>query len=239
MARDKGRDNITGRHKRVLPQDRPREVYVFTEGEVTEPEFIEFVTAQGTRAQQGREVICSIENLNAPSKRRKPLPLVDEAVGKWAEVQRAAKKAKLDPKDWNWPQVWCLFDRDQHQDIPTAFARARKAELHVAYSHPCFELWRLLHYQNYTSTFGGVCDSAAGLLKGQSGFAQTYGPTIRSVSPEQAKRVMPGQLRGKYKKARQHAKQISAGHRGPDQNHWDPYTDVWSFVEDGLDVIDY
>jgi hypothetical protein len=66
MARDKGRDNITGRHKRVLPQDRPREVYVFTEGEVTEPEFIEFVTAQGTRAQQGREVICSIENLNAP-----------------------------------------------------------------------------------------------------------------------------------------------------------------------------
>ncbi|MFD4524464.1 RloB domain-containing protein [Streptomyces sp. NPDC058470] len=38
--------------------------------------------------------------------------------------------------------LWCLFDRDRHEDIPTAFARARKAELHVAYSHPCFELWR-------------------------------------------------------------------------------------------------
>jgi hypothetical protein len=43
---------------------------------------------------------------------------VDEAIGEWTEVQRAAKKAKLDPKDWNWPQVWCLFDRDQHEDIP-------------------------------------------------------------------------------------------------------------------------
>ncbi|MCZ4511330.1 hypothetical protein O3Q52_24700 [Streptomyces sp. ActVer] len=84
----------------MLPQDRPREVYVFTEGEVTEPEFIEFVTVQGTRAQQGREVICSVENLNAPSKRRKPLPLVDEAIGKWTEVQWSFVEDGLDVVDY-------------------------------------------------------------------------------------------------------------------------------------------
>ncbi|QEU92356.1 RloB family protein [Streptomyces kanamyceticus] len=236
MARDKGRDN-PGRNRK--PKVLRREVFVFTEGEVTEPEFITFVTENGKRAESGREIVCTVENRSAPTKRRKPLPLVEEAIDKWVEVERAAKKAKLKPTDWNWPQVWCLFDRDEHEDIPTAFSRAKKAKVHVAYSHPCFELWRLLHYKDHTSSFGGVCESAAGLLRNQSAFPQTYGPTIQSVSKEQAKRVMPGQLKGKYDKARQFAKALSPEYTGPDQSRWDPYTDVWRFVEDGLDVVDY
>ncbi|MEU9108514.1 RloB family protein [Streptomyces xanthophaeus] len=238
MARDKGRDN-PGRAKKVRPEERPREVYVLTEGEVTEPGFVDFVRDHGTPAQQGHSVLIHFKNLNAPTKRRKPLPLVEEAIPYVATAERAARKAGLEEDDWNWPQVWCLFDRDQHEDIPTAFARARKAGVKIAYSHPCFELWRLLHYQNYTGSFGGVCDDAAGRLKGQPGFAQTYGPSIKSVSPETAKRVMPDQLRDRYKKARGFARQLNARHKGPDQNKWDPYTDVVSFVEDGLGIIDY
>ncbi|MFJ4819226.1 RloB family protein [Streptomyces sp. NPDC088801] len=237
MARDKGRDNpARAKRQRKLR----REVYVFTEGAVTEPGFITFVTENGTRKEPDHEIVCKVENRSAPTKRRKPLPLVEEAVTKWREVQRAARKAGIGPDDWNWPQVWCLFDRDQHEDIPRAFSRARREAVHVAYSHPCFELWRLLHYQNYTSTFAGVCDSAADMLKQQSGFAQTYGPTIRSVSPEQAKQVMPGQLSGRYKTAQRYAERLARRHTGrQDQNGWDPYTDVWKFVEDGLDVSDY
>ncbi|SFY13360.1 RloB family protein [Streptomyces atratus] len=238
MARDRGRDN-PGRGRKQRPEERPREVYVFTEGEVTEPGFVEYVRDHGTPAKQGRSVEIFFENLTAPSKRRKPLPLVEEAIPYVARAERTARKAGLKEKDWNWPQVWCLFDRDQHEDIPSAFARAKRAGVRIAYSHPCFELWRLFHYQNYTSTFGGVCDSAAERLKRQPGFAQTYGPTIRSVSPETAKRVMPEQLRGRYEKARRFAQQRNATHTGPDQNRWDPYTDVWSFVEDGLGVADY
>ncbi|MBW8799273.1 MAG: RloB domain-containing protein [Streptomyces sp.] len=237
MARDRGRDNpARAKRQRKLR----REVYVFTEGAVTEPGFITFVTENGTRKEPGREIVCKVENRAAPTKRRKPLPLVEDASTKWREVRRAAEKAGLEPDHWNWPQVWCLFDRDQHKDIPTAFADARREGLHVAYSHPCFELWRLLHYQNYTSDFGGVCDSAANRLKQQPGFAQTYGPTIRSVSEEQAKHVMPGQLSGRYKTARRYAEGFASRHAGrTDQNSWDPYTDVWRFVEDGMDVSDY
>lgn len=238
MARVKGRDGVS-RGKKPRAGDRPREVYVFTEGEVTEPEFVEYVMEHGTRAQQGRRINHYIENAAVSSSRRKPLPLVEDAIDKLIEVQRAAKKAGLKPEDWNWPQVWCLFDRDQHKDIPTAFSRAKKAGVHVAYSHPCFELWRLLHYQNYTSTFGGVCDDVAGRLKRQPGFLQTYGPNCQAVSPEDAKRIKPGQLARNYKKARQYAQQINSVHTGSDQNHWDPYTDVWRFVEEGLDVVDY
>ncbi|MGW7338140.1 RloB family protein [Streptomyces sp. NPDC054808] len=237
MARDKGRDNPARAKK---SRKLRREVYVFTEGAVTEPGFVTFVTEHGTRKDPRHEIVCKVENRSAPSKRRKPLPLVEDAVTKWHEVRRAAKRAGIEPEDWNWPQVWCLFDRDQHEDIPTAFAKAKREKLHVAYSHPCFELWRLLHYQNYTSTFGGVCDSAANRLKQQSGFVQTYGPTLRSVSPEQAKHVMPGQLSGRYKTAQRYAAGLAERHAGRvDQNGWDPYTDVWKFVEDGLDVSDY
>lgn len=236
MAREKGRDNPARGKK---PKDLPREVYVFTEGEVTEPGFITFVTDNGTRGDRDRKIRCIVENRGAPTKRRKPLPLVEDAIKKWDEVQRAARKAKISPEDWNWPQVWCLFDRDQHEDIPTAFARAKKANVNIAYSHPCFELWRLLHYQNYTTSLG-ACDNAADILKRQQGFAQTYGPTIRSVSKEQAKKVKPGQLLDKYKTARRHAQAISARHEAqPDQTRWDPYTNVWEFIEGGLDVIDY
>ncbi|MEU8866618.1 RloB family protein [Streptomyces umbrinus] len=213
-------------------------MYVFTEGEVTEPEFVEFVMENGTRAQQGRKINHYIENAAASSSRRKPLPLVEDAIAKQVEVKRAAKRAGLKPEDWNWPQVWCLFDRDQHRDIPTAFAQAKRAGVYVAYSHPCFELWRLLHYQDYTSTFGGVCDGAASLLKKQRGFAETYG-NIRSLTPEDAKRIKNGQLERKYKKARQFAQRMNAECTSPDQTRWDTYTDVWRFVEDGLDVVDY
>lgn len=238
MARDRGRDN-PGRMKRQRPEERPREVYVLTEGEVTEPEFVQYVRDHGIAAQQDHKIEIIFKNLTAPSKRRKPLPLVDEAIPYVAAAERAARKAKLKETDWNWPQVWCLFDRDGHKDITTAFARAERAGVKIAYSHPCFELWRLLHYQNYTSTFGGVCDSAADRLKAQPGFAQTYGPTIRSVSPETAKHVMPKQLKDRYDNARKFAQQLNAKHSGPDQNKWDPYTDVWSFVEEGLDIVGY
>ncbi|WP_327656273.1 RloB family protein [Streptomyces sp. NBC_00483] len=237
MARDRGRDNpARGKKARALR----REVFVYTEGEVTEPGFVTYVMKNGERKEPRHQIVCTVENRSAPSKRRKPLPLVEEAVGKWQEVQRAAKKASIKPDDWNWPQVWCLFDRDEHKDIPTAFARAKHEGVHVAYSHPCFELWRLLHYQNYTSRLGGVCNSAANALRRQDGFPQTYGPSLRTVTDQQAKQVMAGQLDGRYETARRHAQRLNARHEGrTDQNQWDPFTDVWRFVEDGLDVSGY
>ncbi|MFD7169223.1 RloB family protein [Streptomyces violascens] len=236
MARTRGRESV---QRTKQPRgERAREVFVFTEGEVTEPEFVEWVVANGTHATQNHRVQHFIGNAQASGARRKPLPLVRDAVDKLDEVERAARKAGLSPESWNWPQVWCLFDRDQHQDIPTAFALARREGVHIAYSHPCFELWRLLHLQNYTSTFGGVCDNVVDRLKNHRKFVESYGATS-SVSPEDAKRIRPGQLDDGYKKARQYAERINAQHRGPDQTRWDPYTDVWRFVEDGLGIVDY
>ena len=99
-------------------------------------------------------------------------------------------------------------------------------------------MWRLLHYQNYTATLGGVCHHAADRLRRQPGFAQTYGKTA-SVGMQTLKTVRWEQLHGQYDQAQTFAKQISERHVGADPTSWDPFTDVWCFVRDGLGIASY
>jgi RloB-like protein len=241
MTRSRGRDS-TAPKRGERGRERPREVYVYTEGERTEIDYIELVHEHGNPADPRQRVHVTFRNDTAPTSRRKPLPLVEEAVAFLPKAHRAARNAGIEEKAWNWPQVWCLFERDQHERIPTAFARAREAGVRIAYSHPCFELWRLLHYQNYTSTFGGVCNDAANRLMGQPGFAQTYGERITRVPPELAKRVRWGQIEQRFTTARKFAERLNAEYAGrPDETApaWDPYTDVYTFVKKGLLLKDY
>ncbi|GAA4908453.1 RloB family protein [Streptomyces coeruleoprunus] len=245
MARAKGGDSVTRKKGGAKGRNfRARQVYIFTEGEVTEPEYIDLILKEGTPAKPDQRVERHFQNANAASKYRKPLAMVQEAVRVLHKVEREAKDAGLKERDWNWPQVWVLFDRDDHQGISDAF-RLAKEGVKIAYSHPCFELWRLLHYQNYTSTFGGVCGDANSRLRQQQGFAQTYGANVRAVSEQQAKHIKPGQLlrtddRNRYAEARKHAEKINARHSpNTDRNNWDPYTDVHEFIESGLLLSGY
>lgn len=242
MGRTRGRDDPRrSRHSRNSTRTaRKRAVYVFAEGEVTEETYVDLVTRIGSPADPARRVDHHILSAGFPTKKRKPLPLAHAATTTARQVFREARRSGLTDTDWYWPQVWCLFDRDEHRHIGEAFREAEAAGVNIAYSHPCFELWRLLHYQNYTSTFGGVCDSAAARLRAQSGFAATYGAGRRTVSAGEAKVVLPGQLRDRYETARAHARKMNAQHQGQrDPNAWDPYTDVWEFVENGLLIARY
>jgi hypothetical protein len=72
---------------------------------------------------------------------------------------RDAAKNQNDP----FEEVWCVFDRDEHQKIDEALVRARDCKIRVAFSNPCFELWLLLHHE-YTSAYLER-DKAASLLK--------------------------------------------------------------------------
>lgn len=245
MARPRGGDSVTRRKAGAKGRaHRARQVYIFTEGEVTEPEYIDLISKNGTPAQAGRSVQHHIANPNAEGKHRKPLRMVQDAVRTLRKVEREAKDAGLDrDKDWNWPQVWVLFDRDDHQGIREAKGLADKEGVKVAYSHPCFELWRLLHYTNYTSTFGRVCGAANSHLRSREGFAATYGRGVRTVSEQQSKHMREAQVLSadgsRYKAAKRYAKKSNDGHSSTNPNDWDPYTDVWRFVEEGLLLSGY
>ncbi|MGW7364155.1 RloB family protein [Streptomyces sp. NPDC054841] len=195
---------------------------MFTEGRVTEPQYIEIVRSRADVT--GVEV--RIANQSAPGSQRKPIKLVEAAVRLMREETRAAKRSKLGKEFW--PEVWCLFDRDQHEQIQTALKQAEEGGVQVAFSHPCFEVWRLLHLKHVTGTFGGVCDMAADRLPFAGSAAN-----IKNVLPEQIPE-------GSFAVARKRAKEMNAAHpEHVPKVLRDPYTDVFEFVEKGLGITSY
>jgi len=66
-------------------------------------------------------------------------------------VRYAIKEQKRRRKDEMFDEVWCVFDRDDHLNIPTAFDLARRSRLNLAFSNPSFELWFLLHFEEQTA----------------------------------------------------------------------------------------
>jgi hypothetical protein len=224
MARKKGNDSLGwsrnhgGRRRRV--------VHVFTEGRVTEPRYIEIIRDRGVLADPKVPVEVRIANATAPDSRRTPMKLVEAAVALMRGEVREAQRSGLATE--YWPQVWCMFDRDQHESLETAFRHARDGDVRIAFSHPCFEVWRLLHHKPVTGTFGGVCSLAADRLP----FARNA-TNIKLVLPEQ----IPA---GSYAETKRRALQMNAVHADflPITQR-DPYTDVFMFVEDGLGVASY
>jgi hypothetical protein len=47
-------------------------------------------------------------------------------------------------------EVWGLFDHDGRSNIDQVCARAKRLGVKVALSHPAFELWLLLHFQDFS-----------------------------------------------------------------------------------------
>ncbi len=120
------------------------------------------------------------------------------------------------------------FDRDQHDSVDEALKQAGEAHVGVAFSHPCFEVWRLLHHKPVTGTFGGVCGQAEARLP----FAKDT-PNIKVVLPAQ----IPS---GSYPDVKKRALKMNAAHGDHvPLPHRDPYTDVFAFVEDALGITSY
>ncbi|MFI6639632.1 RloB family protein [Streptomyces sp. NPDC050504] len=245
-ARARGKDSATDRKQRASL--RQPTVWVYTEGTVTEPQYVDIVRQWRDPSVRLSVHIANDERTHGGTKgpknsrhSRKPLDLLDQALDKLREEKRKERKERWPkpPTGYRWTTVWCLFDRDDHKGVDDIMRRVdeewkaegvddiRDASLRVAYSHPCFELWRLLHHQDYTSTFGRNCDAAAQRL-----------PFF--TTKDQAKIVRTEQIKDGYKLAKQRAQRINAKHAAHvPHSRRDPYTDVWRFVEDGLRVTDY
>lgn len=230
MGRERGRDSHRLRRQRGTR--RRRDVWVFTEGELTEPQYVDLV--KGLQPEPVRHAVHIANDTRQDGGQRgggrkgagrKPRDLVADAI---ALKREKDTEVPSDLADEFRPVVWCIFDRDQHDGVDEAISQAVTAGVKVAFSHPCFELWRLLHHQSYTATFGGVCEEAARRL-----------PFAADVSAQRRKAVSIEQIRGGFEQARKRAIQINDRHdkRVPFSRR-DPYTDVWKFVED-LGVTSY
>ncbi|MEV6864876.1 RloB family protein [Streptosporangium subroseum] len=117
-------------------------LYVACEGESTEPDYLEYLNEQfGDGDGEGRQPF-----------RIQPVPRGDGRTP--SGIVEAARKAAGED------EAWALFDRDQWNDIPQAIKAAAEFRIELAFSHPSFDLWLLLHFQ----AFGGAQSGSSKLV---------------------------------------------------------------------------
>ncbi|WP_165959456.1 RloB family protein [Nonomuraea longispora] len=112
-------------------------LYVACEGESTEPDYLQYLNEQfGDGDGQGRQRF----RIQPVYRRNGLMP---------SRVVEAARTAAGED------EAWALFDRDQWDDIPQAVKHAAESRVEVAFSHPSFDLWLLLHFQAFGGEQGG------------------------------------------------------------------------------------
>jgi hypothetical protein len=66
------------------------------------------------------------------------------------EKRNAEEEARRRNDDYlRFDSVWCVFDIDDHQRLEEAQALARSQDIKLAICNPCFELWLLLHHEDF------------------------------------------------------------------------------------------
>lgn len=123
---DRGRSGSLKRLKRGAPRRTPEPTFpIVCEGEKTETQYFESIR------KVKRLSSAHIKVVGGDKSGTHPCSIVQFAT---------------DYKD-SYDTIWCVFDRDEHENIEEAFTQARDNGFRVAFSNPCFELWLLLHYQ--------------------------------------------------------------------------------------------
>lgn len=148
---------------------------VFTEGRSSEPDY---VNALRKLPQVARNVALTVEIF---PEHGVPLTLVRHAVEHIGD-------AEID-------ECWCVFDVEwplNHPNLRSAVQMAQANGISLAVSNPCFELWLVLHHQDYcrfadTSEIESHSRSLDG-RRGKSIDAALYMP-LREVASRRAEEL--------------------------------------------------
>jgi len=171
-------------------------------------------------------------------------------------VAKGAITIASDPRDRgdNGPvhEVWALFDRDQHTDVREAFARIKEhnAEapangyktVQTGFSHPSFDLWLLLHFQQLNNPQGGSSAHVHHKLRSYPAFGRFASETAgsKAITADRAEQLLtPGRIESAVRNARALVRHCPAGGCSSTGGHADscdplcrdPSTDVWRLVQ--------
>lgn len=130
-----------GHLRRIVETRDPRpKCIVVCEGQRTEPDYL---NAFQTRFPKALFRIESVTGVGAPK------TLLSRALDEKRTIKRALKKSESFRSQ---DQIWIAFDKDEHPEIAQTIYNARANDIGVAFSNPCFELWLILHVQDYGKT---------------------------------------------------------------------------------------
>jgi hypothetical protein len=130
-----------------------RTVVVFTEGKNSEPDYVNGLK-QLTHIAEDVAL-----NLELHPDHGVPLTLV-----------RLAVECK---KDQEVDECWCIFDVEwpkHHPNLNAAVSLARQNDIRLAISNPCFEVWLILHLDDFTQfSDTGAAESLSRALDNRAG----------------------------------------------------------------------
>lgn len=110
-------------------RDRRGRVLIVCEGSKTERNYFHDLATQ-YRLSDGVVTVVGLGQA--------PMQVVKEA----QKLQRSERRAGE-----AYDKVFCVFDRDEHNDFEQASTMARSNRINLARSWPCFEFWFLLHFR--------------------------------------------------------------------------------------------
>ena len=134
--RFKGSSHVYGRKSKKLPP-KPL-ILIITEGIKTEPEYFNGLRKY-KRINRDRVRIISSKVCGGTD----PDTIV--------KCAKDAKRQLEKDAGLSYDEVWCVFDRDEHQNLKQAIDKAYANKLKIAFSNPCFELWCYLHFELQTA----------------------------------------------------------------------------------------
>jgi len=177
---------------------------IFTEGAKTEPQYM----THWYRLYRGR-VIVTIDEFHGT-----PLPLVRAAVDRKKSDKREARRGRGDAFD----EYWCMFDEDERPALPEALELATAHDIGVALSHPCVELWFLLHFGDQWAALER--DEAQRRWRQKSGCDKAVPEAVFQ------------ELADHYSEARTRAQALDKKHVGDGSPaHSNPSSDAWRLVD--------
>lgn len=183
----------------------PRPIMLIVcEGENTEPQYFEQF-AHHHRNSRVRVKVAEETGV--------PLSLVQVA----KRYMHGAAREAIRQHDENLAidSVWCVFDIDEHPNVPQAKQMARDSGIGVAVSNPCFELWLLLH------------------LRDSPGMQHRHNiqRALKSYIPEYDKHVKFEHYRNGYNNAVARAKRLDALAQSMGTPGCNPTTNVYELTE--------
>jgi len=126
-------------------------------------------------------------------------------------------------------QVWGLFDHDGRKDIDQTCLREKPDRVRVALSHPSFELWLLLHFQDFPPVAQhGRNDAIIEKLRAAHQAFADYGKRDKRIGAPRFAALMEGDgIRNAVRRSRSLSRHFAC--ETPSQR--DPSTEMYLLIE--------
>ena len=139
LARTKRHSRRIANLQRGGPRRKPKRRFVLVcEGSKTEPSYFRALEAAFSNTLVSLRIV---EGVGVP------VTVAEKAAEEAAKLDSvpAERRDSFSERD----QVWAVFDVDDHPRLDEAVAICDKHQVRVGRSNPCFELWLILHEEDY------------------------------------------------------------------------------------------